>query len=376
MAAPVTGAATLWERITMPHVILSPGGLFKEALIRNLPAVFQLDDYRIKYRRAYFDPSKETALVETLLLEKDIQRSFYCRVSRRKDSRIAVHLDPMIGIERTPAIQLAVARLGFLLKTWMPGVEISQTNLVRYLQLFRLPQEQQSDRYRELLSFYRRSIRDIRNRTVGETYVLQPFDFFAPADWEQLFGNRNPMEVEIGPGKGRFLFREARRRPDVNFLAIEWAGRYLQELLARQGRMQLPNIRLAYADARRLFSDWIPESSLQAVHIYFPDPWWKKRHAKRKLVDPELIRNLEKGLQEGGFFYFATDVEEYFQMVLQVMADFPNFQKISEKRYSPDDPENPDRSNFETKMRKKGRWVYEARWKKFQQDLTVVSLVR
>ncbi|NOY77614.1 MAG: tRNA (guanosine(46)-N7)-methyltransferase TrmB [Calditrichaeota bacterium] len=360
----------------MPHVILNLEGSFREALIRNLPAVFQLENYRVRYRKAYFDPSEETALVETLLLEKGFRKSFYCRVSRRKDSRVVVHLDPVDRVERTPAVQLAVARLGFLLQTWVPGVEISRSNLVRYLELFRLPQDQQSDRYGDLLSFYRRSIREIRNRAAGERAVLQPIDFLDSADWEQIFGNQNPVEVEIGPGKGRFLFGEARRRPEVNFLAIEWAGRYMQELLARQGRKQLPNIRLAHADARRLFRDWIPENSIQAVHIYFPDPWWKKRHAKRKLVDPELIRNLEKSLQEGGFFNFATDVEEYFQGVLQVMADFPNFQKISEKRYSPDDPENPDRSNFETKMRQRGRWVYEVRWKKFRQDLVVVPLVR
>lgn len=360
----------------MPHVILSLQKSFQNALAQNLPAVFQLDDYRIKFRTPYFDNLNKTALVETLLLEKGFQKSFYCKVSLRADSRVAVHLDPVSEIERSPAVQMAVARLGYLLKSWVPEAEIVESNLKRYLQLFDLPEEKQSSRYRELLGFYRRTVREVRNRAVGEFYMLQPIDFFEPCDWEGIFANQNPVEVEIGPGKGRFLFQEAQRRPEVNFLAIEWAGRYLRELLDRQGRKRLPNIRFAHADARRLFRDWIPENSLQAVHIYFPDPWWKKRHSKRKLVEPKLIGNLEKSLLEGGFFNFATDVKDYFEMVLQMMADFPNFRKISEKHYSPDDPENSDRSNFETKMRKRGRWVYEARWKKFQQDLFVVSLVR
>jgi len=349
----------------MPHVIVSPAKSFEEILTQNLPAVFQLDDYRVKFGTPYFDNLYKTALVETLLLEKGFQKSFYCKVSLREDSRIAVHLDPVAKIERSPAVQVAVARLGYLLKSWIPNAEIVQSNLKRYLQLFDLPKEKQSSRYRELIGFYRHTIREVQNRAIGEIYLLQPIDFFEPCDWERIFANQNPVEVEIGPGKGRFLFQEAQRRPEVNFLAIEWAGRYLRILLGRQGKKRFRNVRFAHADARRLFRDWIPENSLQAVHIYFPDPWWKKRHSKRKLVEPKLIGNLERSLREEGLFYFATDVKDYFEMVLQMMADFPNFRKISEKRYSPDDPENPDRSNFETKMRKSGHWVYEARWKKF-----------
>ncbi|GBD92819.1 tRNA (guanine-N(7)-)-methyltransferase [bacterium BMS3Abin05] len=111
-----------------------------------------------------------------------------------------------------------------------------------------------------------------------------------------------------------------------------------------------------------MFREWIPENSVQAVHIYFPDPWWKRRQAKYRLLTPELIQNLEKRLQARGTFCFATDIQDYFTRVLEMMKNFPNFEKAFERHYSPEDAENPNRSNFETKMRLKGRWIFEAHW--------------
>ncbi len=360
----------------MPHAILKTTTYPEEILRDRFPVTFRLGDYFLKFRKAFFDPKTHTALVETVLLEKTLRRSFYCMVTTQRVGEFIVRLDPVAKIERAPGIQLAVAYLAYLLTQWEPAAEIEKSNLKRFLALFELPDSQHQAGYRQLLKIYQRNLKRIYFQKVGEAFVLSDWEFLLPCEWERVFGNDFPVEVEVGPGKGRFLFREARRRVDVNFLGVEWARRYLRELEEKLGRHRPSNVRVAFADARLLFAEWIPENSLQAVHVYFPDPWWKKRHSGRKLLEPDFVSHVERSLREGGRFYFATDVEEYFKTVLEMLGGFPNFRKIFEKSYPPEDPDNPDRSNFETKMRQRGRWVFEAHWEKWSQDLQVVSLIR
>ncbi len=360
----------------MPHAILKIDQKPAELLANRFPVTFKLDDYFLKLRKAFLDPKTGAALVETVVIEKTLSRNFYCLIVSPRSGELIVRLDPVTKIERAPGIQLAVAYLAHQITRWAPEATIQKSNLKRFLDLLVLPPERQSAAYQQALKVYQRSLRRLYFRRVGESFVLSDWEFLLPCAWERVFGNDNPVEVEVGPGKGRFLFQEARRRPETNFLGIEWARRYLRELEEKLGKNRPANVRVAFADARRLFAEWIPENSLMAVHVYFPDPWWKKRHASRKLLKPDFIQHVEQRLREGGRFYFATDVRDYYEAVLEEMSAFPNFRKIFEKQYAPDDPENPDRSNFETKMRLQGRWVFEVHWEKWTQDLEVVSLVR
>src|SRR5258706_4238641 len=111
-----------------------------------------------------------------------------------------------------------------------------------------------------------------------------------PIDWQQLFENPNPVEIEIGTGKGTFLTEQAKARPEVNFLGIEWARWYWRYASDRLRRNGCTNARMVRADANYFLVEFVPDASLSVVHIYFPDPWPKKRHHKRRLIQEAFLR--------------------------------------------------------------------------------------
>ena len=110
----------------------------------------------------------------------------------------------------------------------------------------------------------------------------------APLDWLALFGNANPVEIEVGFGKGLFLLNESRRQPQTNFLGIEVERKYVLLTADRLARRGAANVRLACTDAHWLLRDRVRAGSVAAVHVYFPDPWWKHRHRKRRLLTVEF----------------------------------------------------------------------------------------
>jgi tRNA (guanine-N7-)-methyltransferase len=136
-----------------------------------------------------------------------------------------------------------------------------------------------------------------------------------PVVWADIFGNANPVEIEIGMGKGTFLVDQARARPDVNFLGIEWARwfwRYACDRLRRNGCL---NARAVRSEARFFLNEYVPDASVSVVHIYFPDPWPKKRHHKRRLIQADFMLLVRRILVPGGRFQVVTDYQEYFQQI-------------------------------------------------------------
>ena len=129
-----------------------------------------------------------------------------------------------------------------------------------------------------------------------------------------------PLEVEVGSGKGLFLRTAAEARPEVNFLGIEIARRYAEFAAAALAKRKLTNAVMVHGDALRVFREFLPDASLAAVHVYFPDPWWKKRHKKRRVLQASLLGDIERTLQPGGTLHFWTDVEEYFHTSLEELA--------------------------------------------------------
>ena len=107
-----------------------------------------------------------------------------------------------------------------------------------------------------------------------EPYLLSLPDPPAPIDWPALFGNNHPVELEVGFGKGLFLLTAALANPDVNFVGVEVVRKYQLFTATRLAKRQVPNVRLACADARLFLRDCVAAASVQAVHVYFPDPWW------------------------------------------------------------------------------------------------------
>jgi tRNA (guanine-N7-)-methyltransferase len=148
--------------------------------------------------------------------------------------------------------------------------------------------------------------------------MLEPEDVSGVMDFAQLFGRDAPVHIEIGSGKGTFLLSEARARPDVNFLGIEWARQFYLYALDRLGRWGVTNVRIIRTDAPVFVGTHVPPESVECFHAYFPDPWPKKRHQKRRLIQTYNLPILLRCLKTGGEIRLATDHAEYFQQMEEV----------------------------------------------------------
>ena len=133
------------------------------------------------------------------------------------------------------------------------------------------------------------------------TVMINPRETgFVLLDFEEVFGNRNRVVVEIGSGKGRFLIASAMERPDVNFIGIEKSLHYHRLIRNRVLKRALRNVRLINYDAFPILRDMIPDRSLSEIHIYFPDPWPRKREQKRRIIRAVALTEMRRGLADDG----------------------------------------------------------------------------
>jgi tRNA (guanine-N7-)-methyltransferase len=148
---------------------------------------------------------------------------------------------------------------------------------------------------------------------------------FAPQtiDPEAVFGRRAGLVVEVGSGMGETTAQIAAEHPERDYLAIEVHAPGVGSLLKHVAERGLTNVRIVQHDAVEVLREMVPEASLAAIHIFFPDPWPKKRHHKRRLVQPAFAELAATRLAPGGILHVATDWEEYAYHVLQVLADSP-----------------------------------------------------
>jgi tRNA (guanine-N7-)-methyltransferase len=171
-----------------------------------------------------------------------------------------------------------------------------------------------------------------------------------PISWGGLFGNDNPVELEIGIGKGTFLTDAAKGRPGTNFFGLEYARWFWRYASDRLRRNDCRNVRTARAEAGYFVREFVPDASLAVVHIYFPDPWPKKRHHKRRLIQPAFLLQVQRILEPGGRVQIVTDHEEYFRQIQEVVRGSP----LKVVDYAAGEVG----TNFERKYRKEGRKFY------------------
>jgi tRNA (guanine-N7-)-methyltransferase len=183
-------------------------------------------------------------------------------------------------------------------------------------------------------------------------------------DWPAVFGNANPVEIEVGFGKGLFLVTAAHSRPDINFFGIEIARKYQLFAATRMARRGLRNVRLAKADARQFLRDFVPDASAQAVHVYFPDPWWKKRHLKRRVFTGGFAQQCERVLLPGGRLYVVTDVQAYYEIITELVTEHTRLQLVAPPAPSAAAHDLDYLTNFERKFRKEGRAIYRATYER------------
>ena len=191
-------------------------------------------------------------------------------------------------------------------------------------------------------------------------FAIDPRDTgFVRLDLEQLFGNSNPVILEIGSGKGRFLVTTATEHPELNLLGVEKSLHYHRVIRDRVAKRGLTNVRLINHDAYLVLKDMIPDATLAEIHIYFPDPWPRKREQKRRIIRPEALEEMKRTLIDGGLGIYVTDHREYFEVAAPIIESaFPR----TERRVP--GPNDPPRTNYEAKYREEGRPIFEVRfWK-------------
>jgi tRNA (guanine-N7-)-methyltransferase len=187
---------------------------------------------------------------------------------------------------------------------------------------------------------------------------------FSLLDWQTVFGNDHPVEVEVGFGKGLFLIRAATACPEVNFLGVEISCKYQLLTATRLAQHGLANVRLAKADARTLLRERVADASVQAVHVYFPDPWWKQRHRRRRVFTAEFVAECVRVLRPGGFLHVATDVEEYFGVISAMLREQTRLRPLPPPAATEPAHDLDYLTHFERKFRKEGRPVYRASYER------------
>lgn len=170
----------------------------------------------------------------------------------------------------------------------------------------------------------RRALRKIPPELDWTPYLRTVDELPSPWDFAELFARPDaPLEVELGSGKGLFMERASGERPEHNFLGLEVSAKYARFCAARLARAGRDNAQMVHGDGLRVFRELLPSDSVRAIHVYFPDPWWKKRHRPRRVMRPEFLRDVQRTLEPGGRLHFWTDVEEYFQSTLELLKETP-----------------------------------------------------
>ena len=157
--------------------------------------------------------------------------------------------------------------------------------------------------------------------TVLSSFEVDPSSLEATIDWEALFGRSGPVELEIGFGKGTFLLAVAPRFPDRNYFGLEVSRVYSSVAASRLKRAGITNVRTCRMEASYFLGSFVPSGSLDAVHVYHPDPWPKRRHHKRRLVRQEFLKICLSRIVPGGWIHISTDHDDYFEfMKIEVAA--------------------------------------------------------
>lgn len=195
-------------------------------------------------------------------------------------------------------------------------------------------------------------------------YFLSEDDLPQPWNPVELFGREAPLEIEVGSGKGLFIRRAAEAYPEIDFLGIEVRYKYSEFAAAGLAKRNLTNGRMVHGDGLAIFHDQIPDESLDAVHVYFPDPWWKKRHRKRRVLNEPFLKDVRRTLKPGGILHFWTDVKEYFDSTLELLAEVTDLEgpfEVAEQEAADD---MDYRTHFERRTRKNEAPVYRSQFRK------------
>lgn len=183
-------------------------------------------------------------------------------------------------------------------------------------------------------------------------------------DLAEIFGRQAATVLEIGFGMGHSLVAMAKAAPEKNFIGIEVHGPGIGACLLEAEQQQVENLRLYQHDAVEVLQDSIPAESLATIQIFFPDPWHKKRHHKRRLIQPEFVQLLRQRLQMGGIVHLATDWQHYAEHMLEVLSAAEGFVNLAaDGGYIPRPDERP-LTKFERRGERLGHGVWDLKFQR------------
>lgn len=226
-----------------------------------------------------------------------------------------------------------------------------------------LEQAQDAGKYiRQIKSFVKREGRLTKGqaKAIDDNWATMGLNHKAELlNYSEVFGNDNDVVLEIGFGMGKSLVAMAKAAPDLNFIGIEVHKPGVGACLMEAEEHGVTNLRVYEHDAVEVLADCIPDGSLAKLQLFFPDPWHKKRHHKRRIVQLEFAENLRKKLKIGGVFHMATDWENYAEHMLEVMSNAPGYKNQSETGDYVPRPDARPLTKFEQRGHRLGHGVWD-----------------
>ena len=188
--------------------------------------------------------------------------------------------------------------------------------------------------------------------------------FVLPLDWAKFFGTDQPVEIDVGCGRGLFLVNASEHRPETNFLGIELDYKEGRRAATRLFKRKQQNARIIGGSVFDVFGKLLKRHTVSALHVYFPDPWWKQKHRRRRVFTDKFVDACSQMLTPGGMLHSWTDVEEYFHGTLELLAAHTQLQGPFEVAEQAPQHELDYRTHFERRMRMHGEPVFRSEFRK------------
>ncbi len=192
-----------------------------------------------------------------------------------------------------------------------------------------------------------------------EARFLYLDNLFDRIDWQGFFQNEQPVHIDLGAGDGGYTAAMAQKHPAINFLAVERLKGRAIKIAKKSLRFHCPNLRVIRLESAYLIRWLVKPASIEAVHLLFPDPWPKRKQQKFRLLQPEFVVDLVKAIKPGGYFHFATDHEEYFEVGTLAVDQNPDFERVENSPWG----ELPQ-TDFEKQWVSQGKKIDRAFWRR------------
>lgn len=215
-------------------------------------------------------------------------------------------------------------------------------------------------RVRPIRSFVRREGRMTESQKKALEFLWRRYGLTLEVeqlDFDSVFNRQAQRVLEIGFGNGESLITQAQANPAIDFIGIEVYRPGIGHLLLRLENQQIENVRIIDGDAMEILQRYFPDQALDGVHIFFPDPWPKKRHHKRRLVQPSLVELLWHKIKVGGWLHLATDWQDYAEHMLAVLSQHPGFQRLTGMNQTGQHPIPRPPTKFEQRGQRQGHQI-------------------